>query len=111
MNRTDKLLVRLGILPNLIGYKYLRYGFALLKDDPERIQYVTKDLYPAIAHYYGTSWVSVEHAIRTAVTVCWERGNKELLVEMAGYSLKSKPTVSEFMAIIIGYAFWDNERI
>jgi len=103
VNGIDELLFRLGIMPNLVGHKYLKYGVELLLEDPERIQYVTKDLYPAIAKYYGTTWISVEHGIRTAVQICWKKGNRMLLDEVAGYYLEERPTVSEFFAIIVMY--------
>lgn len=98
-----EILRKLGILPNLGGYRYLEYGFRLVKEDPERMAYVTKELYPEIAKKYNTSWLGVEHAIRTAVTSCWLRGNREFLNELAGYPLREKPTASEFIAIVAEY--------
>ena len=96
MNGIDEILFRLGIMPNLVGHKYLKFGV-------ERIQYVTKDLYPSIARYYGTTWLSVEHGIRTAIQICWKKGNRTLLDEVAGYHLEERPTVSEFFAMIVMY--------
>jgi len=103
MNGIDELFFRLGIMPNLVGYKYLKYGLELLMKEPERIQYVTKDLYPAIAKYYGTTWLSVEHGIRTAIQICWKKGNRMLLDEVAGCHLEGRPTVSEFFAMVAMY--------
>ena len=109
MKGKSGILIRLGIFPNLVGYRYLEYGIELLNENPDRIYYVTKDLYPVIAQRYGTSWLSVEHAIRTAVAICWERGNRTFLNEIAGYTLKTRPTASEFIAILYKFQNMENE--
>lgn len=103
MDSCEEILIKLGILPNLVGYKYLVYSVELLMEDATRIQYVTKDLYPAVARYHGTNWFSVEHAIRTAITICWKRGNRQLLNRISSYVLHTKPTASEFIAILYEY--------
>lgn len=99
----NQVLYKLGVRPNLGGYRYLTYGIQLVEEKPERLQYVTKELYPEIARQYNTNWMSVERAIRTAITSCWKRGNRELLDEMVGYRLEDKPTASEFIAIVAEY--------
>jgi len=103
MRKTVDLLRRLGIPSTLKGHCYICYGVYLIRQNPEVIQYVTKELYPEIAEQYEISWESVEHAIRTAVNVCWERGNRGLLNEIAGYELRRKPTASEFIGMISFY--------
>ena len=97
---TEKeLLKKLGIWPNLNGYQYLLKGFELIRENPDYLQCVTKQLYPDIARVYKVKWPSVERAIRTSVIGCWERGNRDFLDEMAGYPLRERPTVSEFFSI------------
>lgn len=71
--------------------------------DIELLSSVTKILYPDIAQKFNTTPSRVERAIRHAIEVAWNRGNYESISEMFGYTvhhLKSKPTNSEFIAMI-----------
>ena len=64
---------------------------------------VTKVLYPEIARSYNTTSSRVERAIRHAIEVAWNRGNTEAIDDIFGYTVsasKSKPTNSEFIAMI-----------
>ena len=52
---------------------------------------------------FNTTPSRVERAIRHAIEVAWNRGNYEVISKMFGYTvhhLKSKPTNSEFIAMI-----------
>lgn len=71
--------------------------------DIELLGSVTKILYPEIAEKFSTTPSRVERAIRHAIEVAWNRGSYESISEMFGYTvhhLKSKPTNSEFIAMI-----------
>ena len=74
-NLTSYMLADLGIPPHRIGYKILCVAipqFAL--DDSQSL---TKELYPALAEYFGyTTWQPVEHAIREVISDAWEHGNR-----------------------------------
>ena len=64
---------------------------------------VTKLLYPEIARQYGTSNGKVERAIRNAIEISWERGNRQTFDRMFGYCMESgqgRPTNSEYIAAI-----------
>ena len=64
---------------------------------------ITKVLYPEIAKKFQTTPSRVERAIRHAIEVAWNRGNYETISKLFGYTvhhLKSKPTNSEFIAMI-----------
>lgn len=62
-----------------------------------------KTLYVDIAEHFGTSRDNVEHCIRTAISNCWYKGNRELLIKIAGYKLKQKPAIGEFIDILYNY--------
>ena len=65
------LLVRsLGLTGNCAGYKYLICTLELLREEPERLELVTKRVYPEVARRFGTTPSTVEGALRTAVKVC-----------------------------------------
>ena len=97
---TFEFLHQLGITANHRGYFYTAYGVSLVKEQPERLLLVTKWLYPDIAKQYKTTWQCVERNIRTVITLAWER-KPEVLAALAGYPIEEKPSVGEFLGILI----------
>lgn len=98
-----KIIRDLGIPAHIKGYQYIREGIIMAVEDVNKMNYITKLLYPSIAKKYKTTSSSVERAIRHAIEVAWNRGKVELLEEMFGYTIsagKGKPTNSEFIALI-----------
>jgi len=71
--------------------------------DEDYLLSVSKLLYPQIAKNYHTTSSSVERDIRTVIRVCWERGNRRLLQEIALRPLDSQPTSSEFLDILTAH--------
>ena len=72
--------------------------------DNDVINSITKILYPTIAKKYQTTSSRVERAIRHAIEVAWSRGNLAILEEIFGNTIsysKTKPTNSEFIAMIV----------
>ncbi|MEG1773267.1 MAG: sporulation initiation factor Spo0A C-terminal domain-containing protein [Oscillospiraceae bacterium] len=72
-------------------------------ENPEIINSVTKQLYPAVAKRFSTTSSRVERAIRHAIEVAWDRGDVDILTSYFGYTIhntKGKPTNSEFIAMI-----------
>ena len=63
---------------------------------------VTKQLYPAVAQTYHTSWRAVERNIRLASDRAWQC-NPALLAELAGHPLADTPTSSQLIAILAGW--------
>lgn len=98
-----KIINEIGMPANLLGYKYIREGIKEVILEPEKIQHVTKVLYPSIAKKFGTTPSKVERAIRHAIEVAWFKGNIEICNTLFGYSVdlkKGKTTNSEFIANI-----------
>ncbi len=97
------IIKEIGVPAHIKGYSYLREAIQMVYFDIELLGSVTKILYPEIAKKFGTTPSRVERAIRHAIEVAWNRGNYESISQMFGYTvhhLKSKPTNSEFIAMI-----------
>lgn len=97
------IIKEIGVPAHIKGYAYLREAIQMVYYDIELLGSVTKILYPEIAKKFGTTPSRVERAIRHAIEVAWNRGNYESISQMFGYTvhhLKSKPTNSEFIAMI-----------
>ncbi|MCI5648869.1 MAG: sporulation initiation factor Spo0A C-terminal domain-containing protein [Fusicatenibacter sp.] len=103
MNEIQRLLHSLGIGANYRGYKYLVLAISLCLEDEDQLLRISKTLYPKIARTYHVSTSCVERNIRTAINVCWEHGNRELLLHISMYPLEIKPTNSEFLDIVTSY--------
>lgn len=99
-NKTTQLLLSLGIRSTYNGFHYLCYALELCISDEDYLLTVYKNLYVDVALHFRTNRSNIEHCIRTVVSYCWERGNRPLLIELAGYPLKDKPTNSEFIDIL-----------
>lgn len=97
------VIKEIGVPAHIKGYSYLREAIQMVYNDVELLGAVTKVLYPEIAQKFDTTPSRVERAIRHAIEVAWNRGNYETISQTFGYTvhhLKSKPTNSEFIAMI-----------
>lgn len=93
------LLHRLGATANYTGFFQTAYAVKLCAATPERLQLVTKWVYPGVASAYGTSWTAVERNIRTIGNLIWEE-NRPLLEQLAGRKLYDKPYAAQLLAIL-----------
>lgn len=97
------LLHEVGVPAHIRGYLYLREAITMVYKNVEVLAGITKVLYPEIARRYQTTASRVERAIRHAIEVAWLRGNVDAISDIFSYTIsyhKSKPTNSEFIAII-----------
>lgn len=99
--RIQQLLHRLGVTENYTGFPHTVYAVQLSIDDPDRLQLITKRLYPDVARRYGVTWQAVERDIRTVVSVAWT-ADPALLSELAGRELAGKPNNASFLSILAG---------
>ena len=102
-DRMSNIFLSLGIPAHIKGYQFLREGVRLVIEQPDRINRITKELYPSIARRYATSPSKVERAIRHAIEVAWSRGRVESLNRAFGCRVaipEHKPTNGEFIALI-----------
>jgi two-component system response regulator (stage 0 sporulation protein A) len=108
------LLHEVGVPAHIKGYQYLREAICLTVKDMELLNSVTKLLYPTVARTYETTASRVERAIRHAIEVAWNRGRIETIEALFGYTVdtgKSKPTNSEFIALIADRIRLENRKL
>lgn len=97
------ILHEIGVPAHIKGYLYLREAIAMVYHNIEILGSITKILYPEVAKKYRTTSSRVERAIRHAIEVAWNRGNIDTISSIFSYTVslsKSKPTNSEFIAMI-----------
>ena len=93
------LLYRLGETADHTGFFYTACAIRLAIENPERLLYVTKWLYPDVARYYKTNWHAVERGIRLTIQIVWVN-ESELLSQLAGHPLLTKPRPAEFIQLL-----------
>lgn len=97
------IIHQIGVPAHIKGYNYLREAIMLSVNNPDIINSITKQLYPAVAKKFQTTSSRVERAIRHGIEVAWDRGNIDVLNSYFGYTIhvgRGKPTNSEFIAMI-----------
>lgn len=99
----EQLLRSLGATGNLKGFQYAICMIELVEQDPTATTLITKCLYPAAAKQFQVSVGAVERGMRTIVRVCWERGNREFLDEVAGTHLLNLPSNGMFLDMTAAY--------
>lgn len=101
--KISNIFITVGIPAHIKGYQYLRDGIKLVVENLQKINSITKCLYPEIAKRFGTTSSKVERAIRHAIEVAWNRGKIENINNLFGtkiYTANEKPTNGEFIALI-----------
>ncbi len=98
----SETLQSLGITKRYKGYRQLLLSVELALDDESRLLYVTEGIYHQVADICNCDYRNVERNIRTVANHAWEVNSKKL-TEIAGYTLVSIPSVSEFIDILAIY--------
>lgn len=101
--RIANIFLSAGIPPHIKGYRFLREAVKQIVADPDLINAITKELYPAVAKQFGTTPSKVERAIRHAIEVAWARGKIENINNIYGvkvFQRGEKPTNGELIALI-----------
>lgn len=101
-NEVKKVIRSLGISRFYRGFQMSVNAVLLVIEDERRLGDVIESIYQQIADENGTNWAAVERNIRTVAHKAWQT-NSRLLMDMAGYSLRQQPTVSEFIEIVSNY--------
>ena len=92
--KVTKVLSKLGIPRNLKGFYYLREAIIACYFESELLE----------AKSFDTTVARVERAIRSAITVCCDRGNLQYIQELFGYTINKysgKPNNSQFISLIV----------
>ncbi|MDD2959089.1 MAG: sporulation initiation factor Spo0A C-terminal domain-containing protein [Lachnospiraceae bacterium] len=101
-----ELLNNLGIRCNLLGYNYILDALKMIRENPDSLRNITKELYPELAQIYKTQPCNIERAIRHAIEHAWNIGNIDLKNKIFGYTVspeKGRPTNGEFLAALAHY--------
>ena len=93
------LLYRLGLTADSVCFFHTAYAVWLCVQQPERLQLVTKWLYPEVAKHYKTTWSAVERNIRRATTQIWDMSASRLSA-IARCPLPERPRTARFLAIL-----------
>lgn len=105
--KISAILKQLGILPNLLGYHYLREAISMMLKDNSLISMgVTKILYPEVGNKFNATGSQVERAIRHAVERVFLYGDLNLIESIFGSGCsptRGKATNSEFIACVSEY--------
>lgn len=94
------LLYHLGLTANYKGFFHLSRALELCVLQPERLQFITKQVYRDVARQFSTTWTAVERNIRTAVGLIWQT-HRPQLEALAGRPLHRKPTNTKLLAILV----------
>lgn len=95
----------MGIPHHVKGFRYLETAIVLCIQDMNRLNGITKDLYPTIAKKYNTTPSRVERGIRHAIEVACARSKEcgENLTDQEEWFFLTgshRPTNSEFIAFV-----------
>lgn len=101
--QSELLLRRLGFSGRLFGLRYLSAAIAMTAINPDKVLFVTKDIYPDVARQYSSTASKVERAIRHAIRKFWEREGREALDQVSNIHLTQRPTNSELIDILASY--------
>ncbi len=96
------LLRGLGLTENYNGFMQTACAVQLALEAPERLQLVTKCIYPDVAKQCATTNAAVERNIRTAAACVWRKKANALMC-LAGMRLAARPSNACFLAILTGY--------
>lgn len=101
-----KVLLSIGLSPDLKGYSYARMAIRLVLEESSMLKSITGKLYGRIAEAFQTNTKCVERNIRHAIETAWNRGNITYIEELFGYTVdaeKGKPTNAAFIATVADY--------
>lgn len=88
-----------GIPIHTKGGRYLHAAVRIACDMDSISGRITKEIYPAVAHLFGTNPSQVERAIRHATQIAWDRGNMKRCRLFSG---SERPTNGEVISVLTG---------
>lgn len=97
------LMGLLGITRNYRGYNVLVCAAELAVAEPDRLQLVTKSVYPDVAKCLGMRPAAVERNIRTVVSLVWDNNRKSFCWLTGSPIPPEKPTSGQFLSMVVAY--------
>ena len=98
-SRIHDALRRLGLSSSYQGYAQMVCALQLVKEEPGRLLWVTKNIYPDVAKRCQAAQGAVERNLRTAVKVIW-KADTPLLREIMGRDRPERPSNARFLAML-----------
>ena len=102
-DQTELAVVRfvrkLGIRPNLTGYKLLIRSIMIALESPRIINSLTHELYPLVAMHHGCNVRAVERNIRRAIESAYEYDPER--IRSVFYYKVDKPYISEVISLAV----------
>ena len=102
-----ELLFRLGANSQYCGFEYMMQCIEAMMQSEEAREYV-KVAYVIAAAACNTDDTCVERDIRTVIESIWRGGNQDLLEEIIGYPVTSRPKAKEFLNRLTDYVLLIN---
>lgn len=98
----SSVLRKLGVGDLYVGHRLTVEATLQVLADPDKIFYVTKDLYPSVAKKFDASVYCVERNIRTVTHVAY-KSNRKLLTKIMCCELSCAPTATKFVDALAHY--------
>ena len=99
----EKLIRNLGIAGTYKGFGELITAVKLAVENEDRLESVTKLLYPEVARLHGTTTDCVQKNYRKVIEVCWRNGGQRRIEEQFGLYYDEKPKTQEFIDMLTNY--------
>ena len=99
--KINDLARQLGMTSMYNSYFYVTEALKI-RIEIQRPYRITKDIYQVLAVQYSTKSENVESGIRRVSRFCWTY-HRDLLIQMAGYTLEEPPTNRQFIDILASY--------
>lgn len=96
------LLLDLGAKGDTYSFSMTGCAVAIAMQEPERLTFVTKWLYPEVGKRYRKNWKAVERNIRYAIRLIWARA-PSVLSGLADHPLYERPNAALFIKILSCY--------
>jgi len=96
-NRTTKLLLDIGVPPQMDGFKYARTAILELTKIPNSVRWC--ELYEKVAEQHSTTGKRVERSIRHTIHKTQENGTVRYC-DIFPNNIITKPMTSQFLATV-----------
>lgn len=96
-------LVRLGLSPKRVGFWDLVVAVELVAQNKTILTAMIQEVYIPTAARRSVEWECVESAIRKAIMMIWQRGNRARLEQIMHHALPEPPTAGEFLGAFVFY--------
>lgn len=102
IEQVQEILRPFHITHKYVGCRQLALAVQIIRDNPDSLEAVGKQIYRPIAAVYHCEWKSVERNMRTLAMHAWD-SDRRALEKLAGYPLSAPPTAADFIEIVSNY--------